>query len=302
MSESQPATDLYSIGDVSSITGLSPHTIRVWEKRYGTPVADRLPSGHRRYSRASVDLLQAAAELVAYGVRPSQILTKTAEEVEALLKEERHNRSPHRSELVEKALGLNGKSLRLLLEASMRELGVRSTIHELVVPLVHRIGQAWADQEINVHQEHLLSEAIEDVLRASRLQIPLPKTSEYYVDLILVTMAGERHGLGLQILALLATLEGIAVHLLGVDLPTEDIVQVSRNYPEAAVAISVSSAADVSITTRQLTELRASLAEDTQLIVGGAGMSRRKAIDGIQMMTDLTSFEEWVRARHPQSA
>jgi DNA-binding transcriptional MerR regulator len=219
MSESRPTTELYSIGDASSITGLSPHTIRVWEKRYGNPLAERLPSGHRRYSRASVNLLQAAAELVAYGLRPGKILTKNAKEVEALLIEERNNRTPYSSEVVQKAIGLSGNSLRLMLEESIRESGVRSTLHQLVIPLVHRIGQSWADQEIDIYQEHLLSEAIEDVLRSTRLQISAPKIYEDCVDLILVTMPGERHGLGLQILALLASLEGCTVYLLGVDLP-----------------------------------------------------------------------------------
>jgi DNA-binding transcriptional MerR regulator len=295
MSESQPTTGLYSIGDASSITGLSPHTIRVWEKRYDNPVAERLPSGHRRYSRASINLLQAAAELVAYGLRPSQILTKSAEEVQALLIDERHIRAPHSSEVVQKAIGMSAKVLRLLLEESMREIGVRLTLHELVIPLVHRIGQAWAGQEIDIHQEHLLTEALEDVLRSTRLQISLPKISEDYVDLILVTMPGERHGLGLQILALLAALEGCTVHLLGVDLPIDQIVEFSKKHPKAAVAISVSSAADVSITTRQLLELRASLDADTQLIAGGAGMLRRKAISGVIPMTNLASFEEWLQ-------
>ena len=295
MSDSPPTTDLYSIGDVSSLTGLSPHTIRVWEKRYGKPAAERLPSGHRRYSGTTVDLLKAAAELLAYGHRPSQILPQDGEQLMELLNKERLDRAPTRSDLVESALGMSGKSLRLLLEASMRELGVRSTLHELVVPLVQRIGLAWADQEINVHQEHLLSEAIEDVLRSTRLQIPLPKTSEYYVDLILATMAGERHGLGLQILALLAALQGITVHQLGVDLPIHDIAEVAKTYPEATVAISISSAADVSLTTRQLVELRNALPEDTGLLVGGAGMLRRKPIEGVVPMTDLASFEGWLQ-------
>jgi methanogenic corrinoid protein MtbC1 len=295
MSESRPTTELYSIGDASSITGLSPHTIRVWEKRYGNPLAERLPSGHRRYSRASVNLLQAAAELVAYGLRPGKILTKNAKEVEALLIEERNNRTPYSSEVVQKAIGLSGNSLRLMLEESIRESGVRSTLHQLVIPLVHRIGQSWADQEIDIYQEHLLSEAIEDVLRSTRLQISAPKIYEDCVDLILVTMPGERHGLGLQILALLASLEGCTVYLLGVDLPIEQIVEFSKKYPKAAVAISVSSAADVSITTRQLVELRALLHTDTLLIAGGAGMLRRKPIKGVIPMTGLTSFEEWLQ-------
>ena len=297
MSESRPTTELYSIGDASSITGLSPHTIRVWEKRYGNPLPERLPSGHRRYSRASVNLLQAAAELVSYGLRPSKILTKNAEEVEALLIEERHNRTPYNSEIVEKAIGLNGDALRLLLEESMRNIGVRSTLYELVIPLVQRIGQAWADQEIDIYQEHLLSEALEDVLRSTRLQISAPKIYEDCVDLILVTMPGELHGLGLQILALLAALEGCTAHRLGVDLPIAQIVEFSKKYPKAAVAISVSSAADISIATRQLAELRNSLHTDTPLIAGGAGMLRRKPIKGVTPITNLSAFEEWLQQK-----
>ena len=297
MGKSQPAKGLYSIGDVSSITGLSPHTIRVWEKRYGNPLAERLPSGHRRYSRASVNLLQAAAELASYGLRPSKILTKNAEEVEALLIEERHNRAPYNSETVEKAIGLNGDALRLLLEESMRDIGVRSTLHELVIPLVQRIGQAWADQEIDIYQEHLLSEALEDVLRSTRLQISASKVPADCVDLILVTMPGELHGLGLQILALLAALEGCTAHRLGVDLPIAQIVEFSKKYPKAAVAISVSSAADISIVTRQLAELRNSLHTDTPLIAGGAGMLRRKPIKGVTPITNLSAFEEWLQQK-----
>ncbi|MDA9860297.1 MerR family transcriptional regulator [Planctomycetota bacterium] len=297
MGESQPTKGLYSIGDVSSITGLSPHTIRVWEKRYGNPLPERLPSGHRRYSRASVNLLQAAAELVSYGLRPSKILTKNAEEVEALLIEERHNRTPYNSEIVEKAIGLNGDALRLLLEESMRNIGVRSTLYELVIPLVQRIGQAWADQEIDIYQEHLLSEALEDVLRSTRLQISAPKIPADCVDLILVTMPGELHGLGLQILALLAALEGCTAHRLGVDLPIAQIVEFSKKYPKAAVAISVSSAADISIATRQLAELRNSLHTDTPLIAGGAGMLRRKPIKGVIPITNLSAFEEWLQQK-----
>ena len=297
MGESQPTKGLYSIGDVSSITGLSPHTIRVWEKRYGSPLPERLPSGHRRYSRASVNLLQAAAELVSYGLRPSKILTKNAEEVEALLIEERHNRTPYNSEIVEKAIGLNGDALRLLLEESMRNIGVRSTLYELVIPLVQRIGQAWADQEIDIYQEHLLSEALEDVLRSTRLQISASKVPADCVDLILVTMPGELHGLGLQILALLAALEGCTAHRLGVDLPIAQIVEFSKKYPKAAVAISVSSAADISIATRQLAELRNSLHTDTPLIAGGAGMLRRKPIKGVIPITNLSAFEEWLQQK-----
>ena len=36
-------------------TGLSPHVIRVWEKRYDAVVPTRTPTNRRRYSDADAD-------------------------------------------------------------------------------------------------------------------------------------------------------------------------------------------------------------------------------------------------------
>ena len=65
---------LYSIGEVSSLTGLSTHMVRVWERRYGRPEAIRLPSGHRRYDETHVLFLRSVAELLAYGHRPGRLM------------------------------------------------------------------------------------------------------------------------------------------------------------------------------------------------------------------------------------
>jgi DICT domain-containing protein/predicted DNA-binding transcriptional regulator AlpA len=46
-----------SIRDVVARTGVSAATLRVWESRYGFPVPERLPSGHRRYTRADCDAI-----------------------------------------------------------------------------------------------------------------------------------------------------------------------------------------------------------------------------------------------------
>ena len=44
-----------SIRDVAVRTGVSPATLRMWEARYGFPVPERLPSGHRRYGEDDVE-------------------------------------------------------------------------------------------------------------------------------------------------------------------------------------------------------------------------------------------------------
>jgi MerR family transcriptional regulator, light-induced transcriptional regulator len=47
-----------SIGDVVARTGVAESTLRMWERRHGFPVPQRLPGGHRRYSEDQVDLVR----------------------------------------------------------------------------------------------------------------------------------------------------------------------------------------------------------------------------------------------------
>lgn len=44
-----------SIGDIASRSGVAVGTLRMWESRYGFPVPERLPSGHRRYTENDLE-------------------------------------------------------------------------------------------------------------------------------------------------------------------------------------------------------------------------------------------------------
>ena len=48
---------LYGIGAVARLTGLTDHTIRVWERRYSAIVTSRAPNGRRQYTEADVQKL-----------------------------------------------------------------------------------------------------------------------------------------------------------------------------------------------------------------------------------------------------
>ena len=49
-------TTYLSIGELSSRTGVTPSTLRIWEERHGFPVPTRLESGHRRYAEGEETL------------------------------------------------------------------------------------------------------------------------------------------------------------------------------------------------------------------------------------------------------
>jgi len=77
--------DYLSIGELSKQTGIGVHTLRVWEKRYGAPLSERLPSGHRRYPKEEVPRLRAIARALECGYRASKVVTGTLEELQGLL-------------------------------------------------------------------------------------------------------------------------------------------------------------------------------------------------------------------------
>ena len=49
-----------SIGDIANRSGVAVGTLRMWESRYGFPVPERLPSGHRRYSEHDLEQVRAS--------------------------------------------------------------------------------------------------------------------------------------------------------------------------------------------------------------------------------------------------
>jgi MerR family transcriptional regulator, light-induced transcriptional regulator len=65
--------NLYNSGltvrEVSDRLGVGVPTLRAWERRYGFPVPNRLPSGHRRYTEEQVRALDEVLRLRQAGVR-----------------------------------------------------------------------------------------------------------------------------------------------------------------------------------------------------------------------------------------
>jgi DICT domain-containing protein len=57
-----------TIGDLVARTGVSEGTLRMWERRHGFPVPERLPSGHRRYRESDVQLVEQVARERAAGL------------------------------------------------------------------------------------------------------------------------------------------------------------------------------------------------------------------------------------------
>lgn len=71
----------YGIGAVAKMTGLTDHTIRVWERRYSAVVADRARNGRREYLESDVEKLMLLKRLTDDGIAISKIASHTISEL-----------------------------------------------------------------------------------------------------------------------------------------------------------------------------------------------------------------------------
>ena len=62
---------------------IPPATLRTWEERYGLPVPERSPGGHRLYSRDQVDQLRFVKVQLAQGISPADAHRLLAERLTA---------------------------------------------------------------------------------------------------------------------------------------------------------------------------------------------------------------------------
>ena len=56
---SQRLSEGFSIGVLAARTGLTPAVLRTWENRFGFPSGERSTTGHRRFTDADVERVNA---------------------------------------------------------------------------------------------------------------------------------------------------------------------------------------------------------------------------------------------------
>lgn len=290
-----PISELHAIGDVAEATGISPETLRVWERRYGRPQAIRLASGHRRYSDQQIRWLRRVAEAISRGHQPGRLVKLSEAELDEIL--DGAAGEPEGDALVQQRLAwvreFRGPTLLASFVSAWDAKQPLSLLEDHIVPLLEAMGRQWADGDVEIRHEHFASEIIEDVLRRARADYPMR------VDrggILLATLPGETHRIGIQMAALLAVAAGVPTHILGVDSPIDEIAKATELTRAEAVGISVSLSTGGVETDRVLAELRTALPGDVPLLVGGAGArSPRRGPRGITLVKSLDAWRDRMR-------
>lgn len=305
------------IAAVERETGLSKDLLRVWERRYGFPQPQRDALGERVYPPDQVQRLRWIKRLLDAGQRPNQVVALPAESLQARLREQAaqppagflRSRPEGQSiaELDALLAPLRSHELYRLHEALQAELlkrGLGAYVVELLAPLVQRVGQLWSENQLQVFEEHLFTEAVQQQLRRAIAMLP-GNPLEDSPRVLLSSLPGEEHGLGLLMAQSLLVLAGCHCVSLGLQTPVGEIAEAARSQRADIIALSFSAYASNALVDDGLGALLPLLPAGTELWAGGgAAALRRQAArrpEQLRVITELpalaTEVLRWREAR-----
>jgi methanogenic corrinoid protein MtbC1 len=286
-----------SIGALSRATEIPVETLRTWENRYGFPVPERRPSGHRLYPLSIVPRLRRIAEALAKGHRARQVVPASEADLRRLLASPRKAAAlpasslSHVAQLLSLVESFASDRLTLALLGAATRLGPLAFVETVAAPLLRAVGDGWEKGTLEVRHEHFVSERLGDVLRSLRL--PLEERAIGPL-VVLSTLPGEAHALGLQMAAVVLAAAGCRILYLGAETPLPDMVTLARDLGARALALSVSASSPRARTSTHVRRLRGTLPRRTALLVGGAGAT---VAAGAQRFADLAALDTWARTQ-----
>ncbi len=297
----------HPIKAVSIKTGLSPHVIRVWERRYNAVEPARTDTNRRLYSDEDIERLYLLRKATAAGESIGQIAGLSTVElrrlvntsvVEPLATEKRiagngHPANPENylHACIEAVNDLNAEELESTLLKAAANLSKPVLLEKVMEPMMYKIGDMWRDGAVTTVHEHLASAVVRSFLGSMASYEHTPESAPV---MITTSPAGQLHEFGALMAAISASAVGWRAIYLGPNIPAEDIARAVRQSGARAVALSIVYPADDPRVGQEIVKLDRMLDDNVTLFIGGrAAVGYRDTIESIEaeLMTDLGQFQ-----------
>lgn len=258
-----------SIKAVSKRTGLSPHVIRVWEKRYGAIKPLRTSTNRRIYSEEDTNrlLLLRKATLAGYNIGSTHSLTQ--EQLVELIDRailHRDTQTPELELALRAVHAMDDAHLMALLEDQVVTMGQHGLLERFITPLTYKIGELWERGVITAAHEHFCSALIRAFL--SRNSRPYASNGGM-PSLVVATPSGQLHEMGAVIVGAAAADAGWRVVYLGASLPASEIAGAAVQSRARAVALSIVYPGDDPSLPLELENLRCYMPAEICILAGG---------------------------------
>lgn len=272
----------HGIKAAATLTGLSDHVIRVWEKRYAAVVPERTQTNRRLYSDADISRLQTLSKLVKKGYAISQIAEVPDPELHALMDSlSATNDSPFDQEttgqihqfIQSTATAIRNydqAALEKTFDAAALNLGYSGLLENVIIPVIQQVGEDWHNGLITSASEHASTSFIKDYLSNSVRSFTLDESAPV---LVVTTPAGQLHDLGAFIGACQARKSGWKVIYLGASLPADEIAGAIARVNATALLLGIVYPLDDPNLPNELVQLRKQVPQELPILVGGHALS-----------------------------
>lgn len=244
-------------GALARRLGVSPTTLRSWDRRYGVGPAVRSDGRHRRWAPQDVAMLEEMCRLTSAGVPPAEAARAAKEGADPAPAEAKPPTDAYRPRskaagplplgdarqeckgLARAAVRLDAPSVDDQLTSLVERHGVVVGWEEVMVPTLHAVGRKWesaGDRYVEV--EHLLSWHISRALhRASGPSDPSGQDTAPAGPVVLACVPGEQHCLPLEALHAGLVEQGLPTRMFGPAVPPEALTAAVRRLGPLAVVL-----------------------------------------------------------------
>lgn len=222
----------FTIKDIEALTGIKPHTLRIWEQRYGIPLPKRTSTNIRYYDNDDVKMLLNVAMLNRQGHKISKITRMSREEVDQLVLDITTNSGDLETQIeamTASMFALDEIAFEKQLSANILQDGLENTFINLIFPFFKRVGMLWQTGAINPAYEHFITNLVRQKLFVACDAQPknlAPGAKKF----ILFLPSNEPHETGLLFANYLIRSRGHHTNYLGPNLPLDDLSAVMQIY------------------------------------------------------------------------
>ncbi len=272
----------FPIGFVSSQTGLSPHVIRAWERRYKAVVPQRSTNGRRLYSQRDIDRLMLLKRATRQGHRISTVAGLTRADLAALIRPSAaaYGQGPHSGahpvrcdpqELIDACMqavaGLNSSALHHLLQQASIAFSRRDLLETIVRPLMEHVGRHWSQGTLRIVHAHAAAVTMHSFL--TRMLNDPVESDDTQACLLMATPSGQRCCLGALAVCILAQEYGWRPVFLGANLPAEEITAACDVLEPQLLAVSITCRVNDRFMQEELIRMSDAVADRCPLVIGG---------------------------------
>jgi len=290
-----------SINVISTATGIMPHTIRTWEKRYQVFKPERSEGGQRLYSEADLDKAKLIAALINQGHTISNIAKHSLKDLRSLLVDNRDDSESEKifisietKKLLKHLGNFDISSLASGMQHLRLSIGAKEFIFKIVLPVMHEIEKLVLNGKYSISQEHIISNIISDQLR----KINLANDGNKMNSFALATPEGNFHEIPIMIAEIICHANRVTTNYLGASHPADCLGEAVNALKCKTIVMGVKSSSQWNYETRIVKYLQSVdkyLKNNVEIILGGGykiDFPDFKNIGNIQLISSFEDFDK----------